>query len=315
MSKNKLCLSIIFDQNYVEPAILTAYELINSKADLPIFLIFIESQDKFISDEIELLLSKFNSIHAVNIIKVNGDILSSFDRFHFNNSIVYKLLIPAILDFDFILNIDAGFLLGSKANYFLFEISQRVANHIYDDSIVAAFCSESAKDLPSSLKSLPHNSKYPSGGFLLFNSQKYKIHNSYDLIVGSYNQLKLNLSYAEQELLCLILLEGQLAELPLGHNLLYEFLDFNGLNPGTTSIAYQGQEFAFYKVCGTNKPWKYWVLDYRKAFYVSRRADLEKVLALSEYAIIVKNRYQVTNEILAQNYLLIFEKKLTDIVL
>ena len=96
MSKNKLCLSIIFDQNYVEPAILTAYELINSKADLPIFLIFIESQDKFISDEIELLLSKFNSIHAVNIIKVNGDILSSFDRFHFNNSIVYKLNLMSI---------------------------------------------------------------------------------------------------------------------------------------------------------------------------------------------------------------------------
>lgn len=306
MSSHSFCLSVIFDQFYVEPAILTAYELITSDINVPLFLIYIESKDSSVSDEIEKILNEFQRLYihrGLNVIKVNGDMVVSFNKFHFTNSIIYKVLVPKMVECDFILNIDAGFLLGHKAADLINKIKDEINANTYDKSIVAAFCTDSEIDLQSNLHGLPHNSKYPSGIFLLFNTRNYKANDTYARILSSYSQLVNRLVYAEQDLLCLILNEGQLSQLPFREFVIVEFLGLEGLDQDLVSIAVKSKNFAFYKICGVCKPWKYWVLDFRKIFYLRRRTLMEKVFNISNYSVVLKNRHQITHAYLAEKFL------------
>lgn len=310
MNTNNFCISITFDQNYVEPALLTVYELISSGVKYPIILIYIENNDKLINNEVEIILSRFKNLFInidLSVIKINDNGLKQINKFHFTNAILFKVLVPSIIDYDFILNIDAGFLLGCKSNELLDQISLNINNKMYDDSIVAAFCSESNVNLHSTLRQYPHNSKYPAGGFLLFNSKKYKLNNIYNKIMTKYIELWDLLIYAEQDLLCIIMEENQLSQLPMQDLIVIEYLDLHGLEKNIPSVGSQVDEFAFYKVCGTCKPWKYWVLDYRKSFYLKRRDNFEKIFCIFNYEVIKKNRHHVTHQPLAQKFLEQFE--------
>ena len=310
MNKNKICISIIFDEYYIEPALITAYELFKSGTNFPIFLIFIEPLNRPDSNEIEDILNAFKiSIQSnlINIIKVNN-ILKDFNKFHFTNSIIYKVLAPSFIDdYDFILNIDAGILLGNKSSDFFNTIESELNNHSQKNTIISAYCTESKIDLNINLHHFPHNSKYPSGIIILFNVINYKENNTADKILFNWNQIGNNLTYAEQDLLCLTLKDDQLAQLPLIDLVIIEFLGLQGLENNLSSIGNQFEEFAFYKVCGTCKPWKYWVLDFRKSFYLKRRQNLEVFFGISQYKIIIKNRHQITHYGLAEHFLEKFE--------
>ena len=315
--KNKIGISIIFDQFYLEPALITAFELIQSGINYPVHLLYIESQEPSISNEIEVILSDFISsfkLDSINesiiVIKVKNT-LNIFDKFHFTNAIIYKILVPSILeDFDYILNIDAGILLGEKSSDFINAIASEINNNIYNNTIIAAFCTDSKIDLISSLQHIPHNTKYPSGIMMLFNVLKYNSEYTYRNILSTWNHLSAELAYAEQDLLCIILKEGQLVQLPLVNLMVGEFLDLEGVDNNSISISEQVKEFAFYKVWGTCKPWKYWVLDFRKVFYLNRRRIFENFFPISKYEIIIRNRHQVTHHKFAEKFLEKFESNL-----
>jgi len=311
MADRKLCFSITFDQFYIEPALLTAYEIINSGLNYKLHLVYIEPQDESISNEMENILLKFkNKINndQLIIIKVDG-ILANYKQFHFTNAIIYKILIPSIIkDYNFVLNLDAGILLGNKFSDFIHGITTEIDNNNFDNSLVSAFCTNSQIDLHTSLHNIPHNSNYPSGIVMLFNVRNYDLCDTSTKIISTWNQLSNYLVYAEQDLLCIIAEEGQLTQLPMVNSIVIEYLDLQGLNLKVSSIVYSKTDFSFYKVCGTCKPWKYFVLDFRKLFYLNRRAILEKSLDLSSFQLILRNRHEVTHKELAFKFLENFEK-------
>ena len=311
MSYRKFCLSITFDQFYIEPALLTAYEILNCGLSYKLHLVYIEPKDEDTSNEMENILLKFKGTinnDQLIIIKV-ANTLNDYNKFHFTNSIIYKILIPSIIkDYDFILNLDAGILCGNKFVDFIECIITEVNNHKHDNSLVSAFCTDSEVDLNIGLHNFPHNSKYPSGIVMLFNVRNYDLFNTVDKILSTWYQFSDYFIYGEQDLLCIIAEEGQISQLPMSDSIIIEYLDLKGLDFKISSIAYLITEFSFYKVCGTCKPWKYYVLDFRKLFYLTRRAPLEKSLDLSSFQLILRNRHEITHKGFASKFLENFEK-------
>ena len=104
--------------------------------------------------------------------------------------------------------------------------------------------------------------------------------------------------------------EGNFVQLPMRDAVIIEFLNLDGLKINTLSIGNTIPDFAFYKVCGTCKPWKYWVLDQKKSFYLKHRQSFEDFFSLSNYEIIILNRRYVTHNKLAEKFLEIFESNL-----
>ena len=231
ISYRKFCLSITFDQFYIEPALLTAYEILNCGLSYKLHLVYIEPKDKDTSNEMENILLKFKGTinnDQLIIIKV-ANTLNDYNKFHFTNSIIYKILNPSIIkDYDFILNLDAGILCGNKFVDFIECIITEVNNHKHDNSLVSAFCTDSEVDLNIGLHNFPHNSKYPSGIVMLFNVRNYDLFNTVDKILSTWYQFSDYFIYGEQDLLCIIAEEGQISQLPMSDSIIIEYLDLKG---------------------------------------------------------------------------------------
>ena len=288
------CFTICFDKNYIEAALLTAFELMNHEA-IPLYLIYIESEG---DDEEPLVILQSFELRVkglgVSFIKIKNNIFGKLDKFHFTNSILYKILIPSIIDHDYIINIDAGTLLGNRFSEYLAEVDFCVMHHYTSDFVMAAFCGSSKVDLPVHLSKYPHNSKYPTGWVLLFDKKNYQSKNLYERTIRMYMAHQNELVWAEQDLLCLLLNGEELQDLPMKNSVLNEQLSIDGLLTNARSAGW-GQEFSLYKVSGSLKPWKYWVLDPRKNFYLSRRDALQKYLDLDAYSFIKSCRHSVNH--------------------
>jgi hypothetical protein len=158
-----IAISIFFDHLYLEAALVTAYEVI--KLGVPnlihkIYLIYLDNNHSD-DDEAHLVIqnfcSAFNSNMPIIAIKVQNS-LSEFSSFHFNNSIIYKSLIPSMIDYEpFIMNIDAGIILGGKFERFLQELNIRICSDS-NSWVIGAHCHSPSDLLPSILLDQPHNS-------------------------------------------------------------------------------------------------------------------------------------------------------------
>ena len=315
--KKKIALSVIFDENYVEPALVTIFDLVRfAPADFDIFLVYMESSNAEVNTDItNLVTNAINSISSTNkvsAIKFKSKIFDRFEKYHFTNSILYKLILPELLQHDYIVNIDAGFLSGSEIDKLFEYLLSVVAEPQFSSSCaVGSVCFPSPKDLPAELSVLKHNKLYPTGGILLFNCENYRKSKLFDRLSSGYSLHKDQLVWAEQDLLCLIAEEGELHSLDLHGGILTENLSIQGYLQFESSIALSST-FMLYKVTGTLKPWKSWVFDPKKKFYLDRRESVMKNLNFSDSSVVLNNRFQVTHQPLYRAFLSAFEQKLID---
>jgi hypothetical protein len=126
---------------------------------------------------------------------------------------------------------------------------------------------------------------------LLFHSEHYTRRNWYDRLTANFVKFSPHLVYAEQELACLSAEESELLDLPGADDRATPFLGLDRLQgtapPWSDSC---DRDCLFFKIVGSVKPWKYWVLDPNKAAYTRRRAALEEEFTLSGTALIEKYR-------------------------
>jgi lipopolysaccharide biosynthesis glycosyltransferase len=301
-------LTIIFDSNYVEPALVTALDLERfSPADWDVTLIYIESQISDVNSEIFSLLGKYVN-KKLKAISLKGELFESFEKFHFTNSILYKLILPEIAHGNYIVNVDAGFLSGPNIS-FLFEYCEFLVNSGgFSNSPIAAICSNACDDLPLELRPYRHNAMYPFGWLLLFNTAQYKKMNFFSRVISGYRFFKDKLVWAEQDLLCLITNTHEITQLDLNEHVLIEQLSLQGYILGENSRAWSSR-FMLYKITGTLKPWKRWVFDNKKQFYLSRRNDLMSYRDLEKFQVIQNNWYEVTHQALYRAFLAAHEKE------
>jgi lipopolysaccharide biosynthesis glycosyltransferase len=312
--QKKIVPSVLFDRNYIEPGLLTAYQLLCNADNCfeKLRLIYLQSETENLS-EVEDLFRRFldlanrtgNISVEFSVLKNN---LTQINSYHFNNSVIYKTLLPFFFDNDsFLLNIDAGFLIGSRFREYFIKLEDLIS--INQDWIVAARCGNIEKELNDRLRELPHTSKYPFGGILLFNVGNYRAALLKDRLISNLTKLEKHLTWPEQDLLCCTLNDEELAEIEENgltvlkelsiKNFYYDDVDVVDIN-----------DYALYKIIGTLKPWKYWVLDNNKSHYLLRRNELEMNLRI-DHPIIHENRHSVTNILLQQKFLEAFEVKLT----
>lgn len=299
-----IAVSILFDASFIEPALLTAYEMIGREAFIHhVYLTYLLGNNEEDAESFAVLNSfceKFNAKRSYfSAITLQDSTLSeSFHNFgshHFNKSIIYKLFIPKLIEHEkYIMNIDAGILPGDRFDAFLYDIDSRYCTSIPGDWIMAAHCHESEGRLPASLASLAHHRLYPAGGMLLFNSTQYARRNWYDRLSTNFLKFSPHLAYAEQELACLSAEEDELLEFPSAADRATPLLGLERLQ-GTAPPWPKScdRDCLFFKIIGSVKPWKYWVLDPNKAVYTRRRAALETEFPLSGIALIEKHRTSV----------------------
>ena len=308
-----ICITVLFDENYIEPGLLTIYDLLNLKfiKKIPIYLIYLKNDDS--NSETLTIIDKFinqnNFDNRLKGIIINNSVLDDFQIYHFNNSILYKCLLPSIIQHDFILNIDSGYLVGDYFEDFWMSTVKICPTLKNKDAVLAAYCNNSADDLPASLRSLPHNNLYPTGGVLLFNKLSYDDSDFYSRFISEFIKLKDRLVWAEQDLMCIVLANSEIVKLPLREHMLLEQLGLEGLKCKTRSQA-NSRPFSIYKITGSIKPWKKWATDGRRDYYLKKRFDFEKKFPLGHYALIKKNRYLKLNEAISIAYLDNFENNL-----
>lgn len=291
----KIAASILFDSIYIEPALLTAFELINNSNSFnKIYLLYLSNNDNEDSEVQEIVESFCNSLDSTKIIifiKINNT-LERFFSHHFTNSIIYKSLIPSILPEEpYIINIDAGTMLGVQFDQYMQLVYNQIQNNESNNWIISAHCSDSIVNLPISLHSFSMNKLYPAGVVLLFNSYNYKRFNWFERYISNYNLFNSNLKYAEQELICLTAEENELINLPESSNIKILFLGTDQLKEKKINEIYlEVDNSVYFKFAGSFKPWKYWVLDPYKALYLIRRKKMENYHSINNIELIEKNR-------------------------
>lgn len=284
---------------------LTAWELIAHQC-LPLYLVYVKGGSK--DAEAIRVLQAFKARvdrEDVNIICIENTIFDKFERYHFSNAILYKLALASFIDHDYIVNVDAGFLLGSQFTNLAQQMDAAIAN-APDPALVWAFCDDSAVALPEQLQQLPHHALYPIGWVLVFDKRRCVASDLYARLVRAYMTVKDALVWAEQDLLCLVLEGAQLQALPEKHTVLIEQLEPENLLQPQESIAFE-TDFSLYKVTGTCKPWQYWVLDSKKRFYLHRRTALQNVLDINSMRLIQESRHWVTQPSLQRSFLEMYE--------
>ena len=297
--KSMLVTTIIFDSNYVEPAIVTAYELCKFSNDIKkIILIFINSKKEEDASALKLATEfcQFARKYIpIDIIQVENS-LEPYQAYHFNNSIIYKALIPSIVpNEEFVLNIDAGVLPGAEFSNLLVKINSLCKPN--SNWIIGANCESASLHLSPPLSSLQHNPLYPSGIILLFNIREYFSANWHSRFIEKYLLLKESLVLAEQDLICITAEDNELIELPDSsrHKILHlGDKSLKGEAPTLDNTTFQ--DCTFYKIVGSFKPWNYWVLDPNKALYTSRRADMELEFKISGHPLIEVKRNKSIRE-------------------
>jgi hypothetical protein len=169
--------SILFNSKYIEPALVTAYELMNFLDEKQtLYLLFLESNNDYDQEAMRLIVgfkNRFDKLGRIRLIKIPNK-LQAFHAYHFDNSIIYKGIIPQFINNEkFIFNVDAGILPGGRFQIFLQEIKDLCISESNNRWVLGAHCEIPSLCLPKSLLNLPHCNLYPGGGLLLFNCEEY----------------------------------------------------------------------------------------------------------------------------------------------
>jgi hypothetical protein len=233
------------------------------------------------------------------------DTLPKFQAAHFNNSIIYKALLPSMLAHEnFVLNVDAGILVGERFDAFLQGITRTLCTAEDMAWLIAAHCHDPASQLPTTLQGEKHHALYPAGNLLLFNMKQCRAGNWVERLLINYRHCAPSLLYAEQELICLTAKLDELIALPGIEERYTPFLGLESLRDDAALWPTESaQDCLFFKIVGTLKPWKYWVLDPNKRLWTCRRDLLERVFPLGNFALIETNRHTVTHEGFRQAFL------------
>jgi lipopolysaccharide biosynthesis glycosyltransferase len=295
-----IAISILFDSAYLEPALVTAHEVLTRILRIPkLYLIYLLAGNEDDQENIRIVqdfCSRFGS--EVSIVPISlQNTLAKLSVYHFNNSIIYKALIPSIVHGElFIMNLDAGILLGSEFAAFWLDINERVEQD-FGAWIIGAHCHEPAVFMPLALQAYHHNEFYPAGNLLIFNSTQYNRQKWHERLLGNFLKFMPDLNYAEQELMCLTAEQGEIMPLTSADKRITPFLGLDTLLGQAEQMHISClEDCLFFKFVGSLKPWKYSVLDPNKSIYTKRRAELEVRFPLSGIPVIEQHRSKFNEE-------------------
>lgn len=299
---SRITLSIIIDNKYIEPALVTLITLLNFKKFYKaIKLVLIKKNLDDLNDTAEILnlLNNFKEIFdTFNIIQVSviEDKLPEFNKFHFTNAILYKIFAPIIFsEEEFILNVDAGIIFLPKFSEFSENLNKKLEHST--DFTIGAFLESSMNLMPAEVSK--YSIYYPSGQILLFNSKKYLQDKIAERVIKFYTEKAIYLNYAEQEILCAILEDSDFFEFKGIENIYLDDLSSFTGNSYYPIDYIKLKNSIYYKNQGSIKPWKSWNLNPNKVIYLKIREEICKRIDLNQYGLINKEREAIEEKLIA----------------
>lgn len=240
--------------------------------------------DKNLNEDLDLLKQLIIvtnlSAKPVKIVLVKNN-LPQINTHHFNNLVIHKLLTPSYIESssNLQLNLDAGFLIGTKFNdlirHFLIEFAER------NEAFVALLGEDSKHFLPNYFLQKSTLNYYPKGGLLIFDRNQYFGRKANETFYKNYIYYRHTLIYPDQELLAICLDPTEVIRLTeLESNPIYIRYLWPDYFVRKREPILSSKDFALYKNAGLLKPWQYFVLDPEKSLYISRRNDLSEKINL-----------------------------------
>jgi len=298
MSEKDLNIVFLFDAKYLGPALVSASSFfeIPGLTDFPVTLVYISSDsatDLAAAQVLQVFKDSIRSKFAqvdLRLIVLQGNQFSDYvQRFHFSNAILYKAALPNIFPtYEHILFFDCGMIFGLQVLDFIDRLRKNIQKG--EMSVVAAYCVSPnvSGALSTELQVYPHNSLYPSAAVLYFDANRYNELSIYERFLAAYATYRDRLQYAEQDLLCLVLREGELSNFPDK-----EFkCHIDMASPGswnefdTYETIYANRSYLYLKHIGSFKPWKKWVLHPAKSIYLCELHKLEKLIGMEALSIL-----------------------------
>ena len=288
-SKKTLNVLFIFDANYLSPALVSVasfFEILGEK-HLPVTLVFLVGTNDTENQKVRAVLPLFEeSIKSryqgaqLQLIELRGNVFDDYvKRYHFSSAIMYKAIIPqAFPHYEHILHFDSGMIFGHRLHDFLAHVEENIRSRTI--APMAAFCVKTELgDLRAELKSYDHNALYPDGIILYFDVARYGQASIYDRFVLAFKLHREQLIYAEQDLLCLILRNGELSEFhECGMRCHIDLASSDWSANEQHEGIYKSRDYFYIKHVGSLKPWKKWVLHPSKAIFLRERTNLLQLL-------------------------------------
>jgi hypothetical protein len=297
----ELFATILFDANYIEPALLTSYLILRGqyRGISGLCLIYIDKQqpcDVEAKNIIHKYVEHFYRMFPLHAIKICNT-LPDFNKYHFTNAILYKPLIPSLIGHSkYIINFDAGIIPGSHFDSFINQtINQCLINP--NKWIISAFCDPVLNSLPVPIKISDESRLYPNGQVLLFNKENFDTFHFDQRYMVNYEKYQKSLVYAEQELMCITADTDELSELPLANERTLYGLDLKSMLDKNLILDHAkiDEHCIYSKVIGTLKPWKYWVLDANKKHWIEKIRLMEAEFPISHLPLIIANRHHINH--------------------
>jgi lipopolysaccharide biosynthesis glycosyltransferase len=285
--------TILFDDNYIEPALVTTVSILSVDPERRITLVY--KTNGSIDDETRILLERFAAYGGgrVEVLLLNTKSLHQFNfrKGHFNDTIIIKILLPHLLpETGALVIIDAGMLPGMQY-WTLARYIQRVLDDTLESYTYSARCFHPTQLMSKNLLNLPHSEYYPGGQLIIFNVQRYRETSLGDKIITLYHEHKEFLLLAEQELLCLATDNSDV--FPLDADFWLPFLTARNFQLDLKNMREAYSSCSFMKFVGPVKPWHSSCLDPLKGIYLQKRKILEAQIAISNHPGILRARAAV----------------------
>lgn len=285
----------VFDDNYLSAAFVSVLSFLEALKDFGIGVTMIYYADASRCDTglSREALSEFKEKSipvfghdALNIIEINGNIFDGHvKRHHFNSTILYKIVIPKVVGlYRHIIVFDCGLIFGIYLKKFISAVRTQIEDKTI--STVAAFCLKSAEVKNSSalLQGKSTNALYPAGVILYFDVQKYDEIKLYERFLACFFDYREELIYAEQEILCLTLKEGELGQLAeCGMRYHMDLATSDWCQASDDVKFYSSKQYLYVKHVGSFKPWKKWVLHPSKAIFLWEKVKVIDTLKFERY--------------------------------
>jgi len=290
MSEKSINVVFLFDAKYLGPALVSAASFfeVPGMTDFPVTLVYIAidtATDSKAAQVLQIFQKSIQSNYAqvdLRLIVLQGNLFTDYvQRFHFSNAILYKAALPKVFPtYEHILLFDCGMIFGLQVEDFIQGLRQGIKN--CELSAVGAFCDSShiSGTLCAELQAYPHNALYPSAAILYFDVKCYNQSLIYERYLTAYETYRNSLQYAEQDLLCLVLTEGELNAFPEKEVIFHIDMASTGswAELGAYEEIYANRNCLYLKHIGSFKPWKKWVLHPAKSIYLREQHKLGRLI-------------------------------------
>lgn len=277
------------DCNYLEPALITLNSLAtHAPSDTKICLLFLRNStdedalfEALIAEAQEHFQEKYRGKIIFSSVAVQSNYFKDFSKFHLTSATLQKLVIPAIFPAeDVCLSIDAGMIFGHATAEFLAQVAQP------SNAAITAFTTAAVVTLQTSQLQIEHHALYPAGGILAFRPEIYNKQNLLERCISTYQNLRNEIVYGEQDIICFTLKGFELADFSYAGQRVHIDLanDQSWADSDGFVQTYLSKQYLYMKHVGVFKPWRLWVLSPAKSLYTHAVSQLpERVKLLTKH--------------------------------